>query len=108
MENMTLRELCKELDISRRVVQRYEEKGIVVPSKNERGYLIYDKKTQDKIKWIRFYQQLGFEIREIKWLLDAPRSKLKEILEKQVKKLKEDKIQLDGLIEKAQKLIDEM
>lgn len=107
MEKMTLRELCEGLDISRRVIQGYEKAGLVVPSdKTKRGYLLYDEKTKEKIKQIRFYQQLGFKIREIEWLLDASGNELKEKLEEQVKKLKEDQIEMDELIEKAQELID--
>lgn len=109
MEKITLRELCEELKISRRTVQGYEKAGLVVPSdKTKRGYLLYDEKTQETVREILFYRQLGFQNKEIKWLLDASGSELKEKLEKQVKKLKDDKIEIDGLIEKAQAIIEKL
>lgn len=59
--NMTLREICAAANVSRRAVQGYEKAGLVKPSgKTKRGYLIYDEKTQERIRKIKLYQELGF------------------------------------------------
>lgn len=51
MKDMTLREMCNALNISRRAVQGYEKAGLVSASgKNERGHLIYDENAQKRIK----------------------------------------------------------
>ena len=107
MAKMTLRELCDSLGVSRRAVQGYEKAGLVsAEGKNERGYLLYNEETKDKIERIKLYQQFGFTIKEIKWLLDAPASELKEALEGQVEKMKGEKREMDALIKKAYELIN--
>lgn len=106
MAKKTLRELCDSLGVSRRAVQGYEKAGLVsAEGKNERGYLLYNEDTQEKIDRIKLYQQFGFTIKEIKWLMNAPACELKRALEKQVEKMKGEKMEMDALIEKAQELI---
>ena len=70
MSIRTLREVCEVLGISRRTIQGYEELGLLVPSgKNERGWLLYDEACQERIKLLRFYQNAGFQGKEIIVLL---------------------------------------
>ena len=99
MKGMTLREICLHTDVTRRAVQGYERAGLVSASgKNERGYLLYDGYSQERIKKIRFYQQLGFTIKEIKDVIDAPSDVLKAAIEKRIEELKEEKLQIEYLI----------
>lgn len=103
----TLRELCNELDVSRRVIQGYEKAELVSSTgKNKYGHLIYDEMAQMRIAQIRLYQQFGFKLKEIKEIIDAPDYVIKEALENKILKLKEDKIQIDELIKRANELID--
>ena len=76
--NKTLHELCDELRVTRRVIQGYEKAGLVsATGRNKYGHLLYNEKAQERIVQIRMYQQLGFSIREIKELIDAPDSFVK-------------------------------
>ena len=60
MEEMTLRELCQTLNISRRAVQGYEKANLVhATGKNKMGYLLYNKDAQQRIRWISQLQNLG-------------------------------------------------
>lgn len=103
----SLRELCNDLGVSRRAVQGYEKAGLVVATdRNKYGHLLYDVQAQKRIETIKLYQQLGFRIREIKELLDAPRIVIREALEQQVLRLKEERTQIDELVRTAQKMID--
>ena len=105
MDNMTLREVCNSAKVSRRAVQGYEKAGLVFASgKNERGHLLYDIHTLERIKQIKLYQQFGFTIKEIKNIIDAPNVVLKVVLEEQIIRLKEEKRQLEILIDKADEL----
>lgn len=107
MENITLRELCDTLGVTRRAVQGYEKAGLVKASaRNKRGYLLYDEKSQERISRIRLYQQLGFTIKEIKWLFEVPKEELKKVLEDQVKHLLEERFKIEDAIIKAYELID--
>lgn len=90
--DMTLREIDDMFGVSRRAVQGYEKAGLISASgKNERGYLLYDKTTQDRIRQIKLFQQMGFTLKEIKDIIDALGNILKAALEKQTEKLKEQK-----------------
>ncbi len=103
---MTLREVCNSLQVSRRAIQGYEKLGLILASgKNDRGHLLYDAKTRERIKTIKFYQQLGFSLKEISAIIDAPNEVLKEALETQVQKLQEESEYMEQLIRKACRLI---
>lgn len=104
---MTLREICAAANVSRRAVQGYEKAGLVKPSgKTKRGYLIYDEKTQERIRKIKLYQELGFKIKEIKEIIDAPNDIVKEALKIQEKKLKEQGEHIEVLINKVHEMIE--
>lgn len=98
-EEMTLRELCQALDISRRTVQGYEAQGLVSASKKTNmGYLIYDADAQQRVRRIRQYQRYGFKIKEIAILLDASEKMLKSELEKRLINLRKENCQLQQTI----------
>lgn len=102
----TLRQVCAELKVSRRAVQGYEKVGLVAPSgKNKYGHLLYGEPEQERIRLIRFYQQLGFQLKEIKSLLDAPDLIKKSALQAKVKKLEAEHTNLQELIRQAKEYI---
>ena len=102
----TLRQLCAELGLSRRTIQGYEKAGLVAPSgRNKYGHLLYGKPEQEHIQLIRFYQQMGFSLKEIKNLLEAPDSVKKTVLQAQVKKLEAEHTRLLDVIRQAKEYI---
>ena len=106
MKEMTLREVCESANVSRRAVQGYEKAGLVSASgKNTYGYLLYDTDSQERIKHIKLYQDLGLKIKEIKEIIDAPDPVLKQILEERIIKMQEEKEWIDDLINKVKQLI---
>lgn len=109
MECKTLHELCEALGVTRRAVQGYEKAGLVTATKrNKYGHLLYDEKAQKRIERIKFYQQLGFKIREIQEFIDAPKEQIRSVLETQVQYLKEEGVRMEALIEKANQLISDL
>ena len=103
---MMLREICSEFEISRRPVQGYEKAGLVSASgRNKYGHLQYDDTAIQRIAKIKFYQQLGFSLKEITEIIDAPDAVLKSRLEKQVETLNKEKEEMQELIEKAEQMI---
>lgn len=106
---MTLREICETLEVSRRAVQGYEKAGLVsATDRNKYGHLLYDEAAVLRIARIKFYQQLGFSIKEIIDIIDAPNVRVKEALEIQVQKLKKEKAEISELIEKANQVIADL
>ena len=103
----TLHELCDALGVTRRAVQGYEKEGLVSASgKNKYGHLLYDEKSQKRIAQIRLYQQFGFKVKEIKYLMEAPDNEIREAIGKQMVHLKAERARIDALIEKANELLN--
>lgn len=106
MQEATLREVCAKYKVTRRAVQGYEKAGIVKPTgKNKMGYLLYDTATQEKIGKIRMYQEMGFSIKEIKEIIDAPITSIIPLLENQIEKLKKEGRRIDEQIKILYELI---
>ena len=71
-ELFTLREICERGGVTRRMVQRYEQKGLVKPvAVNKYGHLLYDEQGLFQIKRIRLYHQFGFQLDEIKLYIES-------------------------------------
>ena len=103
----TLREICCEMNISRRTIQGYENEGLVYPSgKTDRGYLFYDEEAQKKIQMIRFYQELGFSRKKIAFLLDVSKKILKEEMKQKREELFKQKEKIEILIKKVEEIIE--
>lgn len=108
MDTMTLREVCNTFGVSRRAIQGYEKTGLLSPSgKNERGHLLYDEKSQERIRQIRMFQHIGFTLKEIGEIIDASEAVRKKALEKQLDRLEEEKEQMEALIKEVYRMIEE-
>lgn len=108
-KEMTLREVCRTCHLSRRAVQGYEKYGLVRPTGlNERGYLLYDAAAQQRIRQIKRYQEFGFRVKEIRELLQAPPSILKEKLLAKRQRLLESRQRLEEAIQNITELINTM
>ena len=99
MKQMSLMSLCKDYGLSRRAIQGYEKIGLIRPdSKTSRGYLIYKEKTIRRILLIRYFQNIGYHLKEIKDFIDKPNEVLKEKIRSKIKKLEEDLDNTEKLI----------
>lgn len=106
MQEATLREVCAKYKVSRRAVQGYEKAGMVkATGKNKMGHLLYDSAAQERIGRIHLYQEMGFSLKEIKEIIDAPRINTIPILENQMKKLKKERGRIEEQIEILEDLI---
>lgn len=91
MAEMTLREVCLALGVSRRAIQGYENANLVsATNKTESGYLLYNDSARERIRQIKLYQNMGFTIKEIKAIIDGPPEVLKAALIDRKEKLKAD------------------
>ena len=104
-----LKEVCREAGVSRRAVQGYENAGLVrATAKNKYGHLLYGELEEERIKRIKFFQDMGLSLKEIAVLIDAPGEDLKPVLETQIKKLEESIERSMMLICMANELIREI
>ena len=99
---MTLKVLCESVGVSRRSIQCYEKAGLMAPTdKNKYGHLLYDDQMLHRAKVIKFMQDLGFKLKEIKEIIDAPNHVIKEALEKRLQELEEETVRLDQVMKEA-------
>ena len=108
-ETKTLSEVCSVLEVSRRAVQGYENAGLVsATGKNKYGYLLYDEDAQRRIKQIRLLQQLGFRVKEIKDIIDAPEEVAAEAIKRKIEQMDDIIRQKEDAVRQAREWIKKL
>ena len=106
---ITLREVCENVGVSRRAVQGYEQAGLVTPTgKNKRGYLLYSLEEQEKIRQIKFFQEMGFSIKEIGKIKSAPKEEMIKAIEQRIEELWMEIDRKEEIIEMAKELLKQL
>jgi len=106
---ITLREVCEKMNVSRRVIQGYEKAALMkATGKNKYGYLLYDYEMVRRAEHIKFLQDLGFQLKDIKNIIDAPKHVMKEALERRVRELEEEVARLDRIIQEATRFMESL
>ena len=69
----TISQIAKITGISTRTLQYYDEIDLLKPSKTtDSGYRLYDDEALEKLQQILFFKELGFQLKEIKEILEKP------------------------------------
>lgn len=106
---MTLRELCETVGVTRRSIQCYEKAGLMhAQSKNKYGYLIYDENSLETARQIHFLQELGFSLKEIGSLNTLTVDERKGEVEAKIENLRLKRSRTDELIVRAQKYLEKI
>lgn len=109
MKKMNLKTLCELVGVSRRSIQGYENVGLMSPTdKNKYGHLLYDEAALHRARMIKFMQRLGFKLKEIKEVIDAPSDVIKEALQRRIKELEIEISQMQQIIQEANEYIDKL
>ena len=66
---MTINEIAKELNITKRAIKYYEEQGLLNVAKDSNGYRNYSEQEAETLRMISVYRKLGISISDIKKLL---------------------------------------
>lgn len=97
-------EVSKLAGVSRRTLQYYDDEGILVTERSRNNHRLYDKEALEKIWEIMLYKEMGFELKEIRQLLQATDNKKKEYLRRKIEivrgeiKKREEQIEFISLI----------
>lgn len=103
---MTLKEVCKETGVTRKIVQTYENYGLVkATTKNKYGYLLYDDVAVKKIKKIRLYQRFGYRLSEIAKHEYMTVDEQVRILKEKINNMYDNQSETAELIEMAEQLL---
>lgn len=98
---MRLNEVIKQVDLSKRAIKFYEEKGLLKTKRDSNGYRNYTDKDISLLKEISSYRKMGIGLSDIKEILND-KSVLKQIL---IEKKKEITI-LQNELEALEKFIE--
>ena len=66
---MTINEIAKELNITKRAIKYYEEQGLLKVTKDSNGYRNYSEQDAEMLRIISVYRKLGISISDIKKFL---------------------------------------
>ncbi len=103
---ITLKELCTQLNISRRSIQCYEKEGLLKPTdRNKYGYLLYDEALKARVEKIRFLNKIGFKLCEIGTFIDKPKHIIIETLNSKIKELENNREELRIYVNETQAYI---
>lgn len=95
---MTINEIAKELNITKRAIKFYEEKGLLKVEKESNGYRNYSENDKETLRLISLYRKLGISISDIHKLLETDdREILSYILENKERDLQKKVIEYEEL-----------
>lgn len=95
----TVTEIAKQAGVSVRTLHHYDAIGLLKPTQvTEAGYRLYDDQAVERLYLILLFREIGFPLKEIRGILDAPDYDRNRVLERQIELLEAKKTRLDHII----------
>ena len=95
----TVNQIAKQTGVSVRTLHHYDAIGLLKPTEiTEAGYRLYDADALERLYLIIVYRELGFSLKQIAEILDAPDFDRNRALEEQISLLEEKREQLQNRI----------
>ena len=86
----TVNQIAKQTGVSVRTLHHYDAIGLLKPTEvTEAGYRLYDADALERLYLIIVYRELGFSLKRIGEILDAPDFDRNRVLEQQIELLQE-------------------
>ena len=96
---MTIGELSRRTGVSQMTIDYYSRprsrKGAELlrcETDPKSRYREYDDDSEERLGKIRDYRKMGFSIEEVRVLLESPKEHIREMVERQIERLKDEKI----------------
>ena len=85
---MKLQEVAQQVQMTKRAIKYYEEKGLLQVEKDENGYRRYTEENIAVLQQIQVYRKLGMELSAIQRILHDPQVEQEELqrLEEQMQR----------------------
>lgn len=77
-------EVSKLSGVSKRTLQYYDDEGILPVKRSKNNYRLYDDDTMEKLWEILWYKEMGFDLKEIKIILEEGKD---TVIEEKVNKI---------------------
>jgi len=95
----TVTEIAKQTGVSVRTLHHYDAIGLLKPTFiTEAGYRLYDADALERLYLIIVYRELGFSLKRIGEILDAPDFDRNKALDEQIALLEQKRVQLQNRI----------
>lgn len=91
-------EVSKLTGISKRALQIYDEKGLLVPSRTDSEYRLYSDEDLVTLFLIKLFKELGYKLKDIKQIMESPDFDVRSSLRVQIELLEQKKIELEKQI----------
>ena len=96
----TVKDVVRQTGVSVRTLHHYDAIGLLKPTAvTEAGYRMYDDEALERLCLILLFREIGFPLKEIGKILDAPDYDRNRVLEEQIALLEKKKTHLDNLID---------
>lgn len=101
----TVKEVSRVTGVSVRTLHHYDAIGLLKPTRvTEAGYRLYDEEALRRLQSILLFRELGFPLKDIQKILDAPGFDPMEALERQIGLLELQRQRLDRIIAHAREI----
>lgn len=104
----TIREFSMLAGVSVRTLRLYDERGLLVPQRQENGYRVYSEEDEQRLQQILLWRACGMPLKEIGQAIDSPDFDEEKALEEQIALLKERAEALGKAQECAERTLENM
>ena len=95
----TVTQIANQTGVSVRTLHHYDAIGLLKPTQvTEAGYRLYDDAALERLYLILLFREIGFPLKDIRGILDAPDYDRNRVLEQQIGLLEKKKQRLDYMI----------
>lgn len=99
---MTVNQLAKKCGVSVRTLHHYDAIGLLKPAQvTEAGYRLYDEAALERLYLILLFRELGFRLKDIRGILDAPDFDRNRGLDRQIELLERKQRHLEYITNMA-------
>lgn len=81
------KEVSKLAGVSRRTLQYYDQEGLLSIKRDEQNHRLYDQQSLQHVWEILVYKEMGFELGEIKTILNLPSEKKNQFMDEKIEKI---------------------
>ena len=79
-----INEVSKIVGVSKRTLQYYDDEGLLVVQRSPNNHRLYDRDALERIWEIMLYKEMGFDLKEIRYLLSLPKKEQKECIRQRI------------------------
>lgn len=102
----TVNQLANLAGVTTRTLRYYDRIGLLAPERvTSAGYRIYGLEQVDRLQQVLFYRELGFELSQIREILDNPDFDVQTALQEHLIQLHSRRNRLSGLIATAERTL---